>query len=261
MNGTDLTTRDADAGAMTLLGVPSDQLVAAATRIATDLKQIIDDQQLYTDIPQHEKIDGQWVDAEPKPFVHLEGWQTLGSLVGITAVISRDDPPVEIVRRDMQTGNPKVVGYRVYAEAKTLDGKVVGAAWAECTSDETRGPWARSTSQARLGMAQTRAMSRALKGPLGWVMKLAGYSPTPAEEMDVVKVLDGTMDATPEWGDDPQLAEDLSKAARTARAMDRLAWSDAKITARLADATEEERRELLDELTEWIDARAEGGKF
>ncbi len=32
-------------------------------------------------------------------------------------------------------------------------------------------------------MAQTRATSKAMRIPLSWVMVLAGYSPTPAEEM------------------------------------------------------------------------------
>jgi hypothetical protein len=32
-------------------------------------------------------------------------------------------------------------------------------------------------------MAQTRASSKALKGATGWLMVLAGYKPTPAEEM------------------------------------------------------------------------------
>ena len=32
-------------------------------------------------------------------------------------------------------------------------------------------------------MAQTRATSKALRQPLGFVMSLAGFDPTPAEEM------------------------------------------------------------------------------
>jgi hypothetical protein len=36
-------------------------------------------------------------------------------------------------------------------------------------------------------MAQTRAQAKALRGVLAWVAVLAGYNPTPAEEMDGVK--------------------------------------------------------------------------
>jgi hypothetical protein len=36
-------------------------------------------------------------------------------------------------------------------------------------------------------MAQTRATSKALKGPLGFVISLAGYQTTPAEEMTFIE--------------------------------------------------------------------------
>jgi hypothetical protein len=36
-------------------------------------------------------------------------------------------------------------------------------------------------------MATTRAKSKAYRNCLGWVMKLAGYSGTPAEEMNNIK--------------------------------------------------------------------------
>lgn len=63
------------------------------------------------------------------------------------------------------------------------DGRVVGAADAMCVTAEG-GNWGpRSTSNARRAMAQTRAMSRALRGPLGFVVTLAGYQATAAEEM------------------------------------------------------------------------------
>ena len=39
----------------------------------------------------------------------------------------------------------------------------------------------------RWGMAQTRATSKALKGPLGFVISLAGYQTTPAEEMTFIE--------------------------------------------------------------------------
>jgi hypothetical protein len=36
-------------------------------------------------------------------------------------------------------------------------------------------------------MAQTRAVSKALRLPLGFVMQLAGFNPTPAEEMTTIE--------------------------------------------------------------------------
>lgn len=68
-------------------------------------------------------------------------------------------------------------------EARTADGRVVGRADALCTRSEKRGPWKSADDYARLSMAQTRATAKALKGPLGFVISLAGYQTTPAEEM------------------------------------------------------------------------------
>ncbi len=74
-------------------------------------------------------------------------------------------------------------GYKATVEARTADGRVIGRADALCTKHEKRGPWQSADDYARLSMAQTRATSKALKGPLGFVVSLAGFAATPAEEM------------------------------------------------------------------------------
>lgn len=60
-------------------------------------------------------------------------------------------------------------------------GVVVGAAEAECTWEEEG--WATRPSNALRSMAQTRAIGKAYRGVFAFVMALAGYVPTPAEEM------------------------------------------------------------------------------
>ena len=72
-------------------------------------------------------------------------------------------------------------GWEARAEARTTDGRVVGAAEAMCTRDERT--WKNRDEFAIRSMAQTRAMSKALRGPLGFVITLAGRASTPAEEM------------------------------------------------------------------------------
>jgi hypothetical protein len=62
-----------------------------------------------------------------------------------------------------------------------LAGQVVGAAEAECLRSERT--WKGRDDYALRSMAQTRAVSKALRGPLGFVVTLAGYEATPAEEM------------------------------------------------------------------------------
>jgi len=71
-------------------------------------------------------------------------------------------------------------GWEATAEARTLDGRVVGRGVSVCSRDEPR--WARKADFELLGMAQTRSLSRALRGPVGSVVSLASYAVTPAEE-------------------------------------------------------------------------------
>ena len=72
-------------------------------------------------------------------------------------------------------------GWEAIAQARTLSGQVVGAGESMCTRDEPR--WSRKADFELRGMAQTRALSRALRGPVGSVVSLASYSVTPAEEV------------------------------------------------------------------------------
>jgi len=70
------------------------------------------------------------------------------------------------------------------ARAEVIDlrtGMVVGGAEAYCMRDEENWkekPWFQLAS-----MAQTRAGAKALRNVLAWVVVLAGYRPTPAEEL------------------------------------------------------------------------------
>ena len=104
-----------------------------------------------------------------REYVRLEGWTLLGSLLGVF--------PVCIWTRHLDQG------WEARVEARTLDGRVVGAAEAQCTRDEKT--WATRAEYALRSMAQTRASSKALRLPLGFIMALAGYEATPAEEMDI----------------------------------------------------------------------------
>src|SRR3990167_4142653 len=62
-----------------------------------------------------------------------------------------------------------------------MDGRIVGAAEAQCCRDETT--WAKRADYALRSMAQTRATSKALRLPLGFVMAMAGFEATPEEEI------------------------------------------------------------------------------
>jgi hypothetical protein len=96
-------------------------------------------------------------------------WTTLGGLVNVFAVV--------VWTRPNETGD----GYLARVEARTLDGRVCGAAESECSRVERT--WANRDPYALRSMAQTRAIGRALRAPLGQIVVLAGYEPAGAEEI------------------------------------------------------------------------------
>jgi hypothetical protein len=110
-----------------------------------------------------------------KTFLTFEDWQTLGRFYGVT-VAAR-------VTNYLEQGRAR--GYECHAEAIRADGQVIGAAQAMCMDDESK--WSDKPLYQLRSMAQTRAQAKALRGVLAWVAVLAGYNPTPAEEMDGVK--------------------------------------------------------------------------
>jgi hypothetical protein len=109
------------------------------------------------------------VTIQGKDHLTVEAWTTLGAMVGVYAI-------VEWTRR-----NETDDGYLARAVAQTLAGRIVGAAECECSRQERN--WCSRDAHALRAMAQTRAVSRALRAPLGQIVVLAGYEPTGQEEM------------------------------------------------------------------------------
>jgi hypothetical protein len=101
----------------------------------------------------------------------VEAWTTLGAFVGVHAAIVWTKP------------NESGDGILARAEARTLEGALVGAAESECSRVESR--WQNAEPYAIRSMASTRAISRALQAPLRHIAVLAGYEGTTAEEMPV----------------------------------------------------------------------------
>jgi hypothetical protein len=129
-------------------------VVEAARRAAQPLAAVVREQKLFVKIGQGEHVK-------------VEGWTLLGSMLGVFPVVTWTHKLED--------------GWEAQVEARTRRGDVVGCAEAMCTRGETR--WAKADEYAIRSMAQTRATSKALRQPLGFVMQLAGYNPTPAEEM------------------------------------------------------------------------------
>lgn len=130
------------------------EIVKRATAIADSLSEVLRKKKLTTKIGKGEHV-------------RVEGWTLLGTMLGVF-------PVCEWTR-------PLETGWEARVVAKTMAGVVVGAAEAECLRSEAR--WREADDYAVRSMAQTRATSKALRQPLGFVISLAGFEATPAEEM------------------------------------------------------------------------------
>ena len=104
-------------------------------------------------------------------YLEFEDLQTVGRFYGVTAKVEAVDP--------VTFGH--VAGFRAIAVAVLADGRVISRAIAYCTDDEPT--WRGKPLFQRASMAQTRACAKVLRNVLAWVVVLAGYRPTQAEEM------------------------------------------------------------------------------
>jgi hypothetical protein len=157
---TDLVTQDQALSSATLFGTDNPaEVVARAAVVATALADLVRKQNLIVRIGQSDHV-------------RVEGWTLLGSMLGVFPVVGWTRP----VMVDEQPA-----GWEARVEARTRAGEIVGAAEAECLRSERT--WKGRDDYALRSMAQTRAVSKALRLPLGFVMQLAGFNPTPAEEM------------------------------------------------------------------------------
>lgn len=106
-----------------------------------------------------------------KNYVMVEGWQFAGALVGTRAML---DEPIDL-------SNDKEIKYKCKAEILDANDKVIGRGYAICSNREDK----KKTfdEYAIMSMAQTRAIGKAYRSLVGWIMKLAGYETTPQEEI------------------------------------------------------------------------------
>lgn len=129
-------------------------VIEKATSVANALKGVIVRQGLVS------KISG-------KEYPRCEAWTLLGTMLGVF--------PVTVWTKEVEGG------WEARVEARTKDGAIIGAAEAQCLRAEKN--WANRDDFALRSMAQTRATAKCLRMPLGFVMTLAGFEATPAEEM------------------------------------------------------------------------------
>ena len=133
--------------------------------LAQDLARFIKENKLFHNI-------------QGKAYVNVEGWQYAGARLGILPVI--EELSNISVYRD---GVLEEIKYQ--AKVKLMDLKsqqIVGSGFALCSNKESG---KRNYQEfAIASMAQTRAIGKAYRNILAWIIRAAGYEPTPAEEMD-----------------------------------------------------------------------------
>lgn len=104
-------------------------------------------------------------------YLEFEDWQTVAKFYGVTAKVTHTE----------YITFGEVHGFEARAVALNRYGAEISGAEAMCLNDEQN--WKSKPLFQLRSMAQTRACAKSLRNVLAWVVVLAGYKPTPAEEM------------------------------------------------------------------------------
>ena len=117
------------------------------------------------------------VDIAGKQYMQVEGWQFVGTLNGLTDIVKSCFRITEAEQLQ-----PNEIKYRAEVEIINQNGTVISRGIAYASNKEKK-----KTSfeeYAVASMAQTRAIGKAYRNFLAWIIKMAGYEPTPVEEID-----------------------------------------------------------------------------
>lgn len=176
---------------------PPDQVLAEAQSAARALQEVISKKSSP-------------VIFNGERYLEFEDWQTIGKFYGVTAKV------VHTGYLDLGSAQ----GFEATAVAfHPQTGMNLSSAESICMNDEKN--WSFKPLYQLKSMAQTRACAKALRNVFSWVVVLAGYKPTPAEEMEEVTLslppsrTEKVSPATPPMPDVPAVIS-LSPAVRVA---------------------------------------------
>ena len=184
------------------------QIIERAKEVAEVLMDIIEKKKAYVLIGR-------------KKYVKCEGWTAMAGML-------KTIPFPEYSRRFERNG---IIGY----EARVLlrrEGQDIGAGEAECSKAEKN--WKDKEDFQLRSMALTRATGKACRLAFSWIMVLAGYESTPAEEMNA------EAEEMKERAEAPKSKESATSHFFTTK--EKELW-DRMIKSHLL--TEEERKQLL----------------
>jgi hypothetical protein len=134
---------------------------------------------LSKDLAKLIKEKGLSSNIQGKQFVNVEGWQFAGASLGLMPIITET---TDLTRRGTEPGQVEIK-YMAKCEVRNINtGQLVATGVAICSNFEHSKK--RFDEYAILSMAQTRAIGKAYRNLLAWLMKAAGFEATPAEERD-----------------------------------------------------------------------------
>lgn len=154
---------------------PMTEKISITVNVANTLKTIVEAQGLV--------MTGLNKKNPEEKYVLKGGWEMLNTFMGIASITR----VIDEIRNDKN----RIVGYKAsctllkdpeYVNGEIQGGKVMGYAEASAT----REGFQKETSS-MMSMAQTRAYNKATRNCMGWIMQMAGFQGTPAEEMPTFK--------------------------------------------------------------------------
>lgn len=210
------------------------EILGKAKEIATALGELIESAGLSVALDRRNP---------DRKHVEVGGWQAAGTLLGAlggqplhsetvwTRRVTDEDGRLQRTRytatvkryhggglKSETTYDVDGFDWEARVDIKTPDGRVVGTAEAMVSRAEET--WSRRDDYAVRSMAETRAESRAYRKAIGWIVHIAGYNPTPAEEMGHTPGADTSPAATGAASSDAmrELTEGETAQLRTAMA-------------------------------------------
>ena len=155
--------------------LPMSVKVGVATNVANCLSDLIKSQGLVK-----KGLNKKDPDAE---YVLVEGWEVLGTMLGSV-------PVTEIVE-PICNDKGKVRGYKarayLYRNPVMEHGEIVSGTLIATTEASATVEGFQKDTAGMMSMAQTRALGKCYRMALSWIMKMAGYEGTPAEEMNTFR--------------------------------------------------------------------------
>jgi len=139
------------------------------SRITYEIDKPLQMVKMATILKNHIVRNKLYVPIAGKNYVMVEGWQFAGGMMGLYPRIVK----VENITSGKWLAQAEIINKKT--------GEVMSIGYAICSKEETK----KKTfdEYAILSMAQTRAIGKAYRNLIGWVMKMAGYESTPAEEI------------------------------------------------------------------------------